>query len=137
MSYPSGAASTDSTEANPLRIFFINNGLPWTTSIEKPLSEQGFQNVELLKLLKDDEWDALFVNGKIAQKILASVVFKDLQADCLKASKCATQTPLKSHDSEPTPSKTNKRKGGTVSGNDESHKLFRYYQKTPQKKASK
>ena len=68
MSYPSGAASTDSTEANPLRIFFINNGLPWTTSIEKPLSEQGFQNVELLKLLKDDEWDALFVNGKIAQK---------------------------------------------------------------------
>ena len=84
--------------------FFINNGLPWTPVIKKFLSEQGSENVDLLKLLKDDELDALFVNEKIAQKRLASVVFKDLQADCLKAYKCVTQTLLKPHDSEPTPS---------------------------------
>ena len=110
MYYPPGAVSTDSTEANPIEIFFINNGLPWTQAIEKFLSKKGFKNVELLKLLKDDEWDNLFVNEKIVQKRLASVVFKDLQADSLKAPKCVTQTPLKSHDSEPTPLKTNKRK---------------------------
>ena len=79
--------------------------MPWTPAIGKPLSEQGFENVDLLKLLKDDEGYTLFVNEKIAQKGLASVVFKYLKADRLKASKCATQTPLKSHDSEPTPSK--------------------------------
>ena len=87
--------------------------------------------------MKNDEWDALFVNEKIAQKRLASVVFKDLQADCLKAYKCVTQTLLKPHDSEPTPSKTNKRKGGTVSGNDAPQNLFRYYQTILKKKASK
>ena len=137
MYYPPGAVSTDSTEANPIEIFFINNGLPWTQAIEKFLSKKGFKNVELLKLLKDDEWDNLFVNEKIVQKRLASVVFKDLQADSLKAPKCVTQTPLKSHDSEPTPLKTNKRKGGTVSGNDASHKLFRYYQTIPKNKPPK
>ena len=77
------------------------------------------------------------MNEKIAQKRLASVVFKDLQADHLKASKYVTQTPLKSHDLVHTPSKTNKRKGGTVSGNDALYKLFRYYQKIPKNKASK
>ena len=44
---------------------------------------------------------------------------------------------MKSHDSEPTPSKKNKRKGVTVSGNDASHKLFRYYYTIPKNKASK
>ena len=111
--------------------------MPWTPAIGKPLSEQGFENVDLLKLLKDDEGYTLFVNEKIAQKRLASVVFKDLQADCLKAYKCVTQTLLKPHDSEPTPSNTNKRKGGTVSGNDAPQNLFRYYQTIPKKKASK
>ena len=35
--------------------------------------------------MKDDEWDALFVNKNVAQNILASLVFKDLQADRMKA----------------------------------------------------
>ena len=54
MSSPPGAASTDSTGANPLR-FFINNGLSWTPEIEISLSEKGYVSIELLKLLKDDE----------------------------------------------------------------------------------
>ena len=65
--------------AQPIRQFFAKNGLPWNTSIEQSLHEDGYDTVELLKVMEEEEWSALFTKEKKAKQRLALSVFRDLK----------------------------------------------------------
>ena len=87
---------------DPVRKFFVSKGLPWNSSIEEKLSEDGYNSVELIKFMEQDEWEALFANEKVARKRLALKVFQDLKEQPVKTSSCDTEIPI-SPSSEPSP----------------------------------
>ena len=66
---------------HPVRNFFHTNGLPWYLSIEKSLIDDGYDTIELLKIMKKEERNALFSGEKVAQQRLSGIVFQDLQQE--------------------------------------------------------
>ena len=66
---------------HPVRDFFHTNGLPWQPSIEKSLIDDGYDTIELLKVMKKEEWNALFSGEKVSQQRLSGIVFRDLQQE--------------------------------------------------------
>jgi len=74
--------------------FFIHNGLPWSESTKRSLEEAGAHSVEMLKLMEQSEWEALFANEKQLTRRLALKVFDDLRKEHVQPTKCATTIPL-------------------------------------------
>ena len=85
-----------------LRQFFLKNGLPWTTSIEQSLDKDGYDTVELIKVMKEKEWSALFAKEKVAKQRLALSVFRDLKDQPVNPSNCATEIPFSPPDETTT-----------------------------------
>ena len=94
-----------------VRQYFIGNGLPWTASTEEFLRDEGYETVELLKLMEQDEWNQLFADARSAQRRLALKVFQELKAQPLKATDCDTEgVPLNEPDIPTSSEKGGKKK---------------------------
>ena len=120
--------------AQPIRQFFAKNGLPWNTSIEQSLHEDGYDTVELLKVMEEEEWSALFTKEKKAKQRLALSVFRDLKDQPVNPSNCATEIPFNSPTSETSEttasassaSSKKKRKKNHTDNNNDTHKMERF-----------
>ena len=113
--------------AQPIRQFFAKNGLPWNTSIEQSLDEDGYDTVELIKVMEEEEWIALFTKEKKAKQRLALSVFRDLKDQPVNPSNCATEIPFNSPTIETkatsSASSKKKRKKNHTDNNNDTHKM--------------
>ena len=96
MSY-SGASS------HPLSNLFISNGLPWKKSIESSISNDGFDSVEIIKILTEKDWDELFVGENKPKRRLALIILYDPKEMRLKSPNCYTEVPLNDPNSKHSP----------------------------------
>ena len=116
--------------AHPIKHFFVTNGLPWNTSIEQSLHEDGYDTVELLKVMEEDEWSALFTNEKKAKRRLALTVFQDLRDAPVNTSNCATEIPFtpssETTASASTSSKKKRKKKNHTDDNNDIHKMEKF-----------
>ena len=116
--------------AHPIKHFFVTNGLPWNTSIEQSLHEDGYDTVELLKVMEEDEWSALFTNEKKAKRRLALTVFQDLRDAPVNTSNCATKIPFtpssETTASASTSSKKKRKKKNHTDDNNDIHKMEKF-----------
>ena len=104
--------------------FFIHNGLPWSESTKKSLEEAGAHSVEMLKLMEQSEWEALFANEKQLTRQLALKVFDDLRKEHVQPTKCATTIPLNNPSVEPSSANTaKKRKTNHTESHSASYKI--------------
>ena len=71
--------SSSGASSHTLRNFVVSNGLPWTPAIEISLSDYVFDSVEIINILTEKEWDALFVVEKKAKQQLALIAFHDIK----------------------------------------------------------
>ena len=72
--------------------FFKGNSLPWSTTIQQELCKFGVECVEHIKVLKLEEWIAVFPNPNVILKRIATKVHEDLLKDGeVDPKKCAIE----------------------------------------------
>lgn len=109
--------------------FFISNGLPWSSKIEQSLVDDGYDSVELIKVMTDDEWKALFNDEKVAKQRLAANVLHNLRQKPVDSTKCTTDIPISPPAAtiQSTPTTSNKKRTRNhTDNNDASHSMMSY-----------
>ena len=118
--------STSLKTMHPVR--FHTNRIPWQLPIEKTLINDGYDTIELLKVMNKEEGNESFDGKEVAQQRLSGIVFWYLQQEPAKSSKCATNIHL-SPATNPPPVATNgsiKQSCRHTENNLASHLLVKY-----------
>eukprot|EP00581_Thalassiosira_minuscula_P004192 CAMPEP_0183742890 /NCGR_PEP_ID=MMETSP0737-20130205/64933_1 /TAXON_ID=385413 /ORGANISM="Thalassiosira miniscula, Strain CCMP1093" /LENGTH=188 /DNA_ID=CAMNT_0025978485 /DNA_START=34 /DNA_END=601 /DNA_ORIENTATION=+ len=90
-----------------LNSWFLAKELQWTTSIQKSLDDLGVDSVQDVKMMKPEEWKALFADEKLIQQRKAEQAYKDLCGEIAAAAIpvfAVTAVSATEHQAKPIPS---------------------------------
>mmetsp|Transcript_42071 Transcript_42071/g.75874 ORF Transcript_42071/g.75874 Transcript_42071/m.75874 type:complete len:155 (-) Transcript_42071:427-891(-) len=84
------------------RSWFLANELPWTPSIGEALDDLGVDSVEDIKMMKPDEWNALFADDKPIKQRKAEKVYGELCQEAMSTIPVVTATAVSPNESQST-----------------------------------